>query len=322
MSKNISQIYSSSPATSMQSDDLMYLGRSATDMAIEYVDLAASLGASLVATGYQSISSASDVTLTNPLNAYYSVSLNAGLKLTLPAMDTSDSMPVGSSVIVANTGSNPFTIYDADGNDWLELQAGNILLITLYDNSTAGGQFQFNYLSSAAPITQGQHYISAIGYLNPAITNGCSVVQSETTTNKNNFRMLQFASGATTIAIAQIPLESSVSKVSVKVKPIWQTPATSGNVTFYYDAIFRNSGDAFDAAYGTQVSHSIAAETSANAIKMGASLTVTPAYPSGTAAQSGVLELRIQRKSGDTIADVVNLIDLEVGLTIIGGVDG
>lgn len=323
MSKNISGIYSSNPATSMQTTDLMYLGRSATDMAILYSNLASSVGKSLNVTGYTVYNGAVNISLNTPLSAYNKVSISAsGKTVTLPAANTSTSMPVGASIVIENGGSNSFDLYDNGANFLLTVNPIDRLVVTLLDNSTAAGTYRFNYLGWNSPIVQGFHYISARGYMSPAITNGCSIAQLESSTNKNNVRVFQFASGVTNIAIAQIPLESSISKSSFTIKPIWSTnTATSGNLSWYVDAIFRKTGDSFDTAYGSQQTISASAASPAGMFILGSSVSVTPSYPSGSAGNAGVLELRIQRKSGDTIADTVNLIDVEVGLTITAGTD-
>lgn len=172
----------------------------------------------------------------------------------------------------------------------------------------------------------GKHFVSGNGFLNPTITPvGANIIQTVSATNQNNLRAYQFAQSGLNYIDGRIPLESSVLNSSFTFKPIWKTTtATTGNVVWNAQAIFRNAGDPEDTAWGSVATSTSAAVSPAGATIIAPEVTVTPAVPSGNPNKRGVLEFRLYRNGGsgsDTLADAATLVDVELGLTVIGGYD-
>jgi hypothetical protein len=100
------------------------------------------------AAGASTITSAADVTLTNPTPLYINVNMTiSGKKLILPPMNTPLSLPIGTPLIIENFGNGGFDIYLNDATTFLAFcQGGNgssgtgeKVLCELIDNSTANG---------------------------------------------------------------------------------------------------------------------------------------------------------------------------------------
>jgi hypothetical protein len=88
----------------------------------------------------------------------------------------------------------------------------------------------------------------------------------------------------------------------------WFTTATSGNVVWFVEAAYINSGDAMDVSFGTAVSVTSAANASANRRTDATTPIITP---SGTAAANSIVLFRVYRVAGsgsDTLAENANLI--------------
>ena len=101
--------------------------------------------------GVNTASSATTITLTNPLNSTQNISFSAsGQALVMSAANASTSPVVGGTIIVNNVGSNAFAIQANDASTVLlaSLPAGQTAYLTLLTNGTANGTWQVNtYLS-------------------------------------------------------------------------------------------------------------------------------------------------------------------------------
>lgn len=105
--------------------------------------------------GVNSQSSASNITLTNPINNLQSITLTTtSKKLILPAMNATTSVVLGGAFYVTNAGSNAFQIVanDTSTNVVTSLAAGQTVVIQLLTNGTANGTFNVGFLDiSASP---------------------------------------------------------------------------------------------------------------------------------------------------------------------------
>lgn len=112
-----------------------------------------------VLTGYEGIGGASDVTLTNPMKAYYEVAFSGpDLKVILPDMMAQPlgQMPIFKNVdqdcdIVAQNGSSVVTV----------LSTGKQVTLTLKNNSTANGLFEIEELGSVVSLNQSEVALNA-----------------------------------------------------------------------------------------------------------------------------------------------------------------
>lgn len=89
-------------------------------------------------------SSASNITLTNPVNNVQNITLSTtGKSLILPAMNSASSLVIGGTLYVHNSGSNSFNITANDGTTVLvtALAAGGNAYLTLLTNGTVNGTF-------------------------------------------------------------------------------------------------------------------------------------------------------------------------------------
>lgn len=97
-----------------------------------------------------------NATLTNPLNRFYQIQMDvAGLSVTLPAMNASNSLLPGESIIIYNTfgGLEKFDVKANDGSIVVsQLARGAFAIITLIDNSTAAGGFRINRSDNALQV--------------------------------------------------------------------------------------------------------------------------------------------------------------------------
>lgn len=94
--------------------------------------------------GVNSQSSATSITLTNPLNNIQEISFSAtSQKLILPAMNATFSLVKGGLLRVKNIGSDAFSVVAQDGTTTIvsNIAAGQGISLTLVDNSTANGSF-------------------------------------------------------------------------------------------------------------------------------------------------------------------------------------
>lgn len=116
-------------------------------------------------------SSATNITLTNQLASFQSITFTAASqKLILSAMNATNSMTVGGTISVYNAGSNAFSIYKQDGvtSIYSGLAAGQVVYLTLSNNSTANGTFTVTgpYISSVGTLALGTSTTSA----NPSVS--------------------------------------------------------------------------------------------------------------------------------------------------------
>lgn len=126
-----------------------------------------------------------------------------------------------------------------------------------------------------------------------AITNPASLVQTETTTNKNQTRAYSFSDSATNNVGFRVSMPKRWDGSAIGFRVFWKTSGTSGNVLWQIKAVIRNDSSAEDLAFGTTTSTADNAQASANATSITTvAATVTPA---GTAAANAEVEFVLFR---------------------------
>ena len=94
--------------------------------------------------GVNTASSASNITLTNPMNNVQNITLTTtSKKLILPAMNATASPVAGGTIVVNNVGSNTFAVDAADGTTAVaaSVAAGQSVTILVTSNATSNGAF-------------------------------------------------------------------------------------------------------------------------------------------------------------------------------------
>lgn len=106
--------------------------------------------------GAQSLTSSTDIQLTNPLSTQYSVDITVvNHNLIFPAANTPNSIQKGLPIYITNTGAAAFTLLSQDLLTSIgTLQPGATVVMSLMSNSTANGTWNLSYLpTSGAFIT-------------------------------------------------------------------------------------------------------------------------------------------------------------------------
>lgn len=131
-----------------------------------------SLNAGL-ATGVNVQSSGSDITLTNAMvNTQRITFTSTGRKLILPVMNATNSLPIGSTISITNTGTNSFAIYATDTTTVI---VGNIttqetVYLILTTNSSNGS---FNIIREKQSVTPYDY-----GAVGDGVTNDNTAIQN------------------------------------------------------------------------------------------------------------------------------------------------
>ena len=128
--------------------------------------------------------------------------------------------------------------------------------LRMSDGSTAGG-IPLAKLSEAggSAIGQGVHMLPIVAAaMYPRATNGPGVSQFETSSNKNNYRTLDFDTTTQEFAQFVIPMPESWNEGTVTFAPIWSHPATTTDfgVVWALQAVAISNDDAGDVAFGTE----------------------------------------------------------------------
>lgn len=145
--------------------------------------------------------------------------------------------------------------------------------------------------------------LECMGLMISYSTNGATLTQNESSTNKCNYRGFLFAQSGDNYAGFRIPMPASWDQGTFTFIITWTSATTSGNVVWSVQSAVRRSGDSFDIAYGSAVTITSAAPGSAqNSVITAESSAMTPG---GTAGTNCELEVRINRNGGagsDTMA--------------------
>lgn len=239
--------------------------------------------------------------------------INAGTGLTKSGNTLSISNVITSGSAGA-ANSVPAITYNAQG----QITAVTPTTISI----TSSNVSNFSSAVSAIALMQGKHSeMIMLGGINPALTNGVTIQQVESGTNKNNYRGWYYVNGSATYAHLQYPLPKSWDGANITLRPYFITSLIGvGQFTFNIQTCLRNNGSLFDSAF----SSANAITTSINnadayTLNIGAETALTL----GGAAFSfpSMLEIRIGRSATDTGAAPAILVGVQLNLTLNAGND-
>lgn len=147
-----------------------------------------------------------------------------------------------------------------------------------------------------------------------ATTSGADAQQIETTTNKVNYYVLDFDATTAEYATWQFSVPDSYTGTTVTAKLYWQANATTGSAVWKIESIGLGDTNAMDSGWGTAVSVTDGASSSANALLV---TTETSALTTGWSA-GGLGMVRVTRdaaNASDTLAVDARLIAVRLEWT-------
>ena len=196
--------------------------------------------------------------------------------------------------------------YELGGSDRFRMKTSDFDMVTSTANVTINGSDPKRGI-----------YIPASA-LTPATTNGCAALaQSETTTNKLNYKTLDFDASTEEYAwllAFQAPDYWDLSTITVKFH--WTAASSSGDVIWGAAAVALSNDDALDTALGTAqtVTDTLLATGDVHTTSATSAITV-----GGTPAKGDMLFLRVYRDAdagGDTLGADAKLIAITVKFAI------
>lgn len=173
----------------------------------------------------------------------------------------------------------------------------------------------------AVAVLQGTHTIRVLaGSMIPRATNGPSYGSGETTTNKLNFRTLDFDAATAEYAQVWLPMAKSWNEGTLSVQFGWTATAT-GNVVWSARAVAVSDDDVLDVAMGT--AQSVTDGVTATTDLMWSAFTPAITVAGSPAAEDlVVLELfRDAANGSDTCAVDARLVAVRIKYTVNAGDD-
>lgn len=151
-----------------------------------------------------------------------------------------------------------------------------------------------------------------------ATTSGPAAASLEATTNKQNYKVLDFDASADEFAHFQIPMPKGWNESTVTFRVFWSTTATdTDGVAWALEGVSFADGDTIDTAWGTAVVVTDAAQSTAGEVYVTAeSSAVTIA---GTPGESELCFFRLSRDvsdAADTMAEDARLIAIQLFFNI------
>lgn len=249
------------------------------------------------------------VILSSPkiLTAVYDTNGNELFKITATTSAVNEltvaNAATGNDPVISSTGG------DTDVGIKLTPKGAGKVQVTANDVSIpTGGNIQVNSTDPKRGI-----YIPSAA-LTPATTSGCaSLAQSESSTNKVNYKTLDFDGTSEEYAwllAFQAPDWWDLSTITVKFH--WTAASGSGDVIWGAAALALSNDDAIDTALGTAqtVTDTLLATGDVHTTSATSALTV-----GGTPAKGDIIFLRVYRKAadaGDTLAADAKLIGITI----------
>jgi hypothetical protein len=156
----------------------------------------------------------------------------------------------------------------------------------------------------------------------PALTNPATLVQLESSTNKNNARGWSFAASGLNYISKRIQMPADWDLGDFYFQVIWQTNSTSTNtVIWIMDAVLRNDAGASDLAFGSALMVSDAGSGTVNTQQK--SSEASPLTSAGSAAANSVVEFRFYRNGGsgsDSLAVAAVVTNIIIYYTSLNGI--
>lgn len=154
--------------------------------------------------------------------------------------------------------------------------------------------------------------IMAAGMI-PATTNGAALGQTETSSNKVNFRTLDFDQTTQEHACFAITMPSSWDEGTVTFRAIWTAASGTGTFICGLQGLACSNDDAIDAAYGTAVT---VTDTLISTGDLHVSPTSTALTIAGTPAAGDTVFFRVYRDISDTLNADAKLISVEILIAV------
>lgn len=173
-----------------------------------------------------------------------------------------------------------------------------------------------NVLTTATGKKQGRCTLPIMAAaMTPSSTNGAALGSTETTTNKQNFKTLDFDQTTQEFACFQVPMPKSWNLGTITFEPIWTAAAGTGGVVWELEAVAISDDDVLDAAFGTAQSSTdtLIATTDLHRGPESAAITVA-----GTPAAGDTVFFRIKRapaNASDTLTADAKLIGIRIFYT-------
>lgn len=171
-------------------------------------------------------------------------------------------------------------------------------------------------LSTATGMKQGLATIPVMAAaMLAATTNGATASQLETSSNKNNYKVLGFNTTTQQFACFGVPMPKSFNNGTLTYQALWTFQSSSGGVVWALEAQACSDGDATDGAWGTAV---LVTDTALTAGQQHVSPTSAAVTIGGTPATSDMIYFRIKRvpaDGGDTLGADAQLIGIRLFFT-------
>jgi hypothetical protein len=148
----------------------------------------------------------------------------------------------------------------------------------------------------------------------PSTTSGAaSQSKVESSSNKQNYYVLDFANGATTYAEWTLVMPSDWDHGTITASFYWTAASGSGDLTWGLQGYSYGDSDAIDAAWGTAQE---VVDTLITADDVHISGTTSAITLGGTPAASEMVQLRAYRKNEGTHAATARLLGIRITYTI------
>jgi len=175
-------------------------------------------------------------------------------------------------------------------------------------------------LSKVSPVGLHDVWIPAAAFWITTTSGATALAKTETGTNKLNYQSISFASGATNRAETTITMPRNYNNGTVKARVYWLTTSSSTNsVTWFVSGVAFGDNAAIDAAQGTQQSIADANNAASTLNISGQTSAITIA---GTPADTKMIQLRVERQSGDTLAAAALFMGVSIEYTTDAAVAG
>lgn len=160
------------------------------------------------------------------------------------------------------------------------------------------------------------------GAMTPRTTNGAVVGLTETTTNKNMLRTLDFDTTTQEFAQFDVLMPKGWDEGTVTFQPIWTAASGSGGVVWALQGVATGDDDGLDVAFGTEQTST---DTLLAALDRHIGPTSAAITIAGTPAEGDVVQFQIKRvpaDASDTLAVDANLLGIRLFFTVNNLSDG
>ena len=160
------------------------------------------------------------------------------------------------------------------------------------------------------------------GSMTPRTTNGASVGVTESTTNKNMMRTLDFDTSTQEFAQFEVFMPKGWDEGTFTFQPIWTAASGSGGVVWALQAVATGDDDGMDVAFGTEQTST---DTLLAAIDRHIGPTSAAITAAGTPVEGDVVQFQIKRNvadASDTLAVDAKLLGIRLFYNVNNLSDG